>query len=304
MRIDMRSILMGLAFVFMWSSAFTSARIIVADAPPVSTLALRFLISGSLGIALAAAMGQKVSLTRGQWVSVAVFGISQNALYLGLNFVAMQWIEAGFASIIASTMPLIVAFLGWAVFRDKLTPLALGGLALGFAGVGLIMGTRISGGVDLTGLALCLLGAFALAVATLSVRNATGGGNLLMVVGLQMLVGAAAIAPFGLAFEDHSVTWSWQLIAAFVYTTLIPGLAATWVWFALVGRIGPIRASTFHFLNPFFGVSIAAILLGEQLGLLDLVGVVIITLGILAVQLAKHKPVPSVSRAKQAADSV
>ena len=240
---DFRALLMGLAFAFMWSSAFTSARIIVADAPPISTLALRFVISGLIGIALAAALGQKISLSRGQWSSVVVFGVSQNALYLGLNFVAMQWLEAGFASIIASTMPLIVAFLGWAVFRDRLTPLALFGLVLGFAGVGLIMGTRISGGVDLTGLALCIVGAVALAVATLSVRNASGGGNLLMVVGLQMLVGAAVLAPFGLVLETHEVTWSWKLVAAFVYTTLVPGLAATWVWFALVGRIGPVRAS-------------------------------------------------------------
>ncbi|HCQ66223.1 MAG TPA: EamA family transporter [Rhodobacteraceae bacterium] len=288
---DLRAIFMGLAFAFMWSSAFTSARIIVADAPPITTLAVRFVISGLIGMAIAAALGQKIRLTRGQWISVVVFGISQNALYLGLNFVAMQWLEAGFASIIASTMPLIVAFLGWVVLREKLTPLALGGLVLGFAGVGLIMGTRISGGVDLTGLALCIVAAIALAVATLTVRTASGGGNLLMVVGLQMLVGALVLAPFGLAFEDHTVTWSWQLVAAFAYTTLVPGLAATWVWFALVARIGPMRASTFHFLNPFFGVTIAALLLGETLGVLDVVGVAIVTAGILAVQISRQKPV-------------
>ncbi len=287
---DLRAILMGLAFAFMWSSAFTSARIIVADAPPITTLAVRFVISGLIGMAIAAWLGQKIQLTRGQWMSVVVFGVSQNALYLGLNFVAMQWLEAGFASIIASTMPLIVAFLGWVVFREKLGALALTGLVLGFAGVGLIMGTRISGGVDLLGLALCVIAAIALAVATLTVRTASGGGNLLMVVGLQMLVGALVLAPFGLVFEDHAVRWSWQLVAAFTYTTLVPGLAATWVWFALVGRIGPVRASTFHFLNPFFGVTVAAVFLGERLGILDVVGVAIVTIGILAVQLARQKP--------------
>ncbi len=287
---DIRAILMGLAFVLMWSSAFTSARIIVADAPPLTTLAVRFVISGLLGMAIAAGLGQKIQLTRGQWISVVVFGVSQNALYLGLNFVAMQWLEAGFASIIASTMPLIVAFLGWIVFREKLGALALSGLVLGFVGTGLIMGTRISGGVHLGGLALCVIAAVALAVATLTVRTASGGGNLLMVVGLQMLVGAAVLAPFGLALEDPSVTWSWQLVAAFTYTTLVPGLAATWVWFALVGRIGPVRASTFHFLNPFFGVTVAALFLGETLGVLDMIGVAIVTVGILAVQLARQKP--------------
>ncbi|MGB2215017.1 MAG: EamA family transporter, partial [Paracoccaceae bacterium] len=51
---------------------------------------------------------------------------------------------------------------------------------------------------------------------------------------------------------------------------------------------GAVKAATFHFLNPFFGVLIAAALLGEKIGLLDYVGVVIIALGILAVQLSKQ----------------
>jgi drug/metabolite transporter (DMT)-like permease len=78
------------------------------------------------------------------------------------------------------------------------------------------------------------------------------------------------------------------LIVAFVYTTLVPGLAATLVWFLLVGRIGAVKASTFHFLNPFLGVAIAATLLGERIGMLDVVGVAIIAGGILAVQLSRQ----------------
>ena len=76
---------------------------------------------------------------------------------------------------------------------------------------------------------------------------------------------------------------------AFIYTTLVPGLAATFVWFWLVNRIGATRAATFHFLNPFFGVAIAALLLGEPLGRQDLIGVAIITAGILAVQLSRQR---------------
>ena len=83
------------------------------------------------------------------------------------------------------------------------------------------------------------------------------------------------------------ITWSPILIAAFAYTIFVPGVIATVVWFMLVRRIGAVRAATFHFLNPFFGVAVAAVLLGEALGTLDIVGVVIITLGILAVQSSK-----------------
>ncbi len=287
---NIRAIFMGLAFAFMWSSAFTSARIIVAEAPPLYSLALRFLISGLIGVAIAKALGQSWHLTRAQWKAVLVFGLCQNALYLGLNFVAMQWVEASLAAIIASTMPLMVAFAGWTLFGDRLRPMAALGLVAGVVGVALIMGVRLSGGVDMVGVGFCFIAAAGLTVATLSVRQASTGGNLMMIVGLQMFVGAAVLFIFAAFLESPSFTPSLRLAAAFSYTVLVPGLLATWVWFALVSEIGAIKAATFHFLNPFFGVAVAAVLLGEALGWLDILGVAVITVGILMVQLSKQHP--------------
>ncbi len=286
---DLRAIAMGLAFALMWSSAFTSARMIVAEAPPLLALAARFLFSGLIGVGIALAAGQSWRLTRPQWRATLIFGLCQNALYLGLNFTAMQWVGASVASIIASTMPLMVAFLGWAVFRDRVPPLGLAGLIAGVVGVGIIMGARLSGGVDPLGMALCFAGALALSIATLTVRGASGGGNVMMIVGLQMFVGAAILVVASALFEHWAVHWSPRLIGAFAYTVIIPGVLATWIWFKLVGRIGAVKAATFHFLNPFFGVAIAALVLGERLGMLDLVGVAVITAGILAVQLSKQR---------------
>ncbi len=284
---DFKALLMGLAFAFMWSSAFTSARMIVADAPPLFALSARFLVSGLIALGLARMMGETLRLTRSQWRATIIFGLCQNAAYLGLNFIAMQWIEASAAAIIASTLPLMVALAGFVFLGDRLKPLAAAGLVAGFGGVVLIMGARFTGGLDPLGVALCVLAAMALTVATLALRGASSGGNVMTVVGLQMLIGAGALIGPALAFETLAVNWTPRLILAFLYTTLIPGVAATWVWFKLVQRIGMIRGATFHFLNPFFGVAIAAALLGEGLGLIDILGVAIIMAGILAVQLSK-----------------
>lgn len=273
----------------MWSSAFTSARMIVADAPPLSALAIRFLISGLLAVLVARSLGQSWRLTRAQWIATLIFGICQNALYLGLNFVAMQTIEASLAAIVASTMPLLVALAGWVFLGERVRALGMAGLIAGMIGVALIMGSRLTAGVDLYGLLLCGVGVLALTFATLMVRGATSGGNVLMIVGLQMLIGSFTLGVVALGSEEWVVHWTPRLIGAFAYTTLIPGLAATYVWFWLVNRIGAVRAATFHFLNPFFGVAIAAVLLGEALGLLDVIGVVIIAAGILAVQMSKAR---------------
>jgi drug/metabolite transporter (DMT)-like permease len=284
---DIRAIAMGLTFALIWSSAFTSARIIVADASPLAALALRFFLSGLIGVAIARALGQTWRLTRDQWRATIVFGVCQNAIYLGLNFYAMQTVEASLASIIASVMPLMVAFAGWIVFRDRLPTLGVIGLVLGVAGVVIIMAARMQSGVDLVGVGLCVFATAALTVATLSMRSMSSGGNLMMVVGLQMFVGAGALAVISGLTETIRVTVTPELIAAFAYTTLGPGLLGTWLWFMLVARIGAVKATAFHFLNPFFGVAIAALLLGERLGAQDVIGVAIIAAGILAVQLSR-----------------
>ncbi len=286
---DIRAILVGLAFALMWSSAFTSARIIVTDASPLMALSARYLISGLLGVGIALAMGQTWRLTPAQWRATIIFGILQNAVYLGLNFVAMQTVQASLAAIIASTMPLLVGLATWLFLGEKLKPLGIAGLVAGVIGVTIIMGARINGGVDLMGVLLCGVGALALTAATLMVRGATSGGNFLMVVGLQMLVGCITLSIATVLFETPRISPSWPLLGAFVYTCLVPGLLATVVWFWLVNRIGATRAATFHFLNPFFGVAIAWLLLSEPLGTQDIVGVVVIAFGILAVQLSRQR---------------
>jgi len=110
-------------------------------------------------------------------------------------------------------------------------------------------------------------------------------------VGLQMWVGSAVLAVVALVTEPLVVRLNWPMALAFVYQLLIPGLAATFLWFTLVKRVGAVRASTFHFLNPFFGVAVAAALLGEHVSGTDILGVLIAMAGILAVQWSRQAAV-------------
>ena len=230
-RPDILAVVMGIAFALIWSSAFSSARIIVLDASPLTALAIRFAISGVTGVICAMALGQSLRLKRDQAKAMVTFGICQNSIYLGANFVAMQWIEASFAAIIASSLPLIVAFLNWQFFGRKTGWIGISGLIAGFLGVAIIMESRIGTGLHITGALICIVGALALAIATMTVQTASTGGNLLMIVGLQMFVGSIVIAIPAILFEDPYLNWSWQFGLAFTYTTIFPGLMATLLWF-------------------------------------------------------------------------
>ncbi|AXC49268.1 DMT family transporter [Paracoccus suum] len=285
---DFKSIVMGLLFALIWAAAFTATRIVAIAFPPLTALVLRFALSGLIGVGLAMAMGQRAQFSRDEWRGILVFGLCQNALYLGLNWSAMQWVEASAASIIASMMPLIVALIGWLVLGERLRPLAIAGLITGFVGVAIIMGVRLQHGLSVPGTIMCLFAVVALAVATLSVRGAGAGRNVMMAVGLQMAVGAVALLPFALALEwGRPWVMDGSVAAALGFSILVPGLAATWIWMRLVTRIGAVRAATFHFLSPFLGVAIAAALLGERFGPSDVIGAAIIAAGIFMVQILR-----------------
>lgn len=287
-RVDWGAMALGVTFALIWSSAFTSSRIVVEYWPPFLVLSARFLFSGAVALGIGLAVGQRIRLTAAEWRAVVLFGICQNALYLGLFHEAMRTLEAGLAAIIASSLPLFVAALGRVFLGQRLSGLAVAGLVAGFAGVLVVMTGRLGHGLDWRGIAACVVGVIALAVATLTLRNAAASGKLWIVVGLQMLVGAATLFPASLILETWDVTVTPRFVAAFLYSALISGVVATMIWFVVVRRIGATRAATFHFLNPFFGVAIAAAVLGEHVTGRDLLGVAIVMAGILAVQLGRR----------------
>ncbi|MEO1318051.1 MAG: EamA family transporter, partial [Pseudomonadota bacterium] len=68
---------------------------------------------------------------------------------------------------------------------------------------------------------------------------------------------------------------------------LFPGIVATLLWFVLVKRVSAAGASTFHFLNPVFGVAFAYILLSEPISGTDALGVAAVAAGILIVNRAR-----------------
>jgi drug/metabolite transporter (DMT)-like permease len=177
---DWKSGALGVVFVAMWASAFTAARLVVTDAPPFLALSVRFAISGGVALAIGWAVGQRIRLSRAQWGAVAVFGICQNALYLGLNFEGMRTVDASVAVIVAALLPLTVAGLGRVFLGERLGLIAVLGLFAGFGGVLLIMSARVGAGADAWGVALCVAGGVALAVATLLAGGAAKGGNLWM----------------------------------------------------------------------------------------------------------------------------
>src|SRR5882672_4313502 len=140
--------LMIAAFCVSWSSAFAVAKLALADCPPLLLLMSRFLLAGAIILGAAALSRTPWRLARRDIAVLALLGVANNALYLGLNYVGMRSISAGLSALIVSANPVLTAVLATAFLGERMTWRKVAGLLLGLAGVAFIVENRIAGGSD------------------------------------------------------------------------------------------------------------------------------------------------------------
>ena len=278
---EFKHILLGVGFALIWASAFPSAKIAVQFSPPFFFLFLRFTLAGLFSIILGTYLGQSLQLDRKSLIWIMVFGFIQNGLYLGLIFLALTKIDSNVSVIIASILPLTVAFFSWVFFKSKLSFLGLSGLFVGLIGVLLIMLQRVEKEYEMLGIILCIMGLLATTFSTLIITKINiNKNNILIVVGLQMLAGSLFLLPLSYFFEVWSISFNMTFLFTFLYIAAFPGIIGPVIWFYLQKEIGAVKYSSFHFLVPFFGIAISYFLLGETLTFSDMIGVIVIILGL------------------------
>jgi len=278
-------LLLIVLFCLLWSSAFAAAKIALVDCPPLFLLAARFALAGALMIGVAWAVDGRPRLTRRDLASLVLLGAMNNAVYLGLSWSGMVTVSSGFAAVIVSTNPILVALLAAGVLGERLTWRKVAGLALGFVGVALVLRSRLGGGLeDLHGTILVVGGLLALVVGTVMFKRLAPGGGLWVGNGVQSLAGGVLILPAALLLEDPAaIRMTPALAGGFAYMVFAISIGCYAIWFHLLGSRSATAASALHFLMPPLGLLFGWVILGEAVPLLDLAGVVPIAVGILLV---------------------
>src|SRR5262245_8965916 len=279
------------AFCVSWSSAFAVAKLAMADCPPLLMLMARFLIAGSIILVAAAALRTRWRLSRRDLAVLALLGIANNALYLGLNYVGMTGISAGLSAMIVSANPVLTAVLAAVFLSERMTWRKAAGLVLGVAGVGFIVEHRIAGATDsATGIAFTVAALSAMVGGTILFKRLKPQGSVMLGNGVQNLAGGLALVPFAFTFESvGDVVPSWRLVLALGYLVLVVSVCTFLLWFHLLTVSGATAASAYHFLMPPLGVLFGWLLLDERVAWPDLLGIVPVAIGIYLVTRASQR---------------
>jgi drug/metabolite transporter (DMT)-like permease len=145
-----------------------------------------------------------------------------------------------------------------------------------------VVESRMTGGVDHPiGIVFLLMALVSLVGGTILYKRFAPTGGLWVGNGVQSLAAGLATLPFASAFENvGDIVPSWRLLASLAYLALFVSVFAYLLWFHLLNVSGATAASSYHFMMPPLGLLFGWLLLGEQVALTDLVGIVPVAIGI------------------------
>ena len=274
-------VLIGL-FCLLWSFAFVAGKVGVTDCPPLILLAARFLLAGVLIAGISVLRRDRFDLSPRDVAVYALLGLANNALYLGLGYTGLKTVSAGIGGLVVSANPVFTAALAALFLGEIMTWRKAFGLLLGVAGVTFIVWHRLAVGSDhLEGLLFTLASLASIVAGTILFKLLAPKGSLWIGNGIQNLAGGLALLPFAAAFANvGDIVPSARLLGAFAFLVLGGSILAYLLWFHLLKVCGATAASAYHFLMPPLGMLFAWLVLGEQVELRDLLGIVPVALGI------------------------
>jgi drug/metabolite transporter (DMT)-like permease len=212
---------------------------------------------------------------------LTILGIVSSAVPFALFAWAAMTITAGTAAVTNATAPLFGALVGFLWLGDRLRRAQVAGLAIGFAGILILLWDRIAISVDGAPLAIvaCLAAALCYGIAVnFTKQRLTGVSALVSSTGSQV-VSAILLLPLAIIYwpaeSPSSISWLSALALGIVCTGI-----AYLIYFRLIARIGPAKAITVTYLAPVFGMIWGEVFLHEPVTAGMLAACAVIVLGI------------------------
>lgn len=278
-----------LTLYLVWGSTYLAIRVGVHDLPPALFAGVRFVISGLLLGAFARASGQRFPRALSEWRLIAIMGILLLAGGNGLVVVGEQWVPSNQAALLVATTALWLAALGTLGAQGQ--PLGrhtAAGLAAGFAGVALLLfpdGEKFSF-IHLGGQFVILLAALLWSLGSIYGKRQPQSTPPLMSAALQMLLGGLFLCGVGaLGGEMQAWVWSVRGLGALAYLIVFGTLGfVAYIW--LLHNVAPAQLGTYAYVNPAVAVLLGGWLLGETLTAVQLMGMGVILMAVIAVTLS------------------
>ena len=276
-----------LIFVLIWSTGWIVARFARDYADALTFLSVRYALAGAALLAFALVSRAQWPQGRAEWGHALFSGILLHGIYLGAVWWAIRHgLPASISALIAALQPILSTLLAPALLGERIGPLRWLGVAIGFAGLVVVLSPNLFG-VSQEALAvvwpLLLLNAIAMVSVTLGTfyqKRYIHSGDLRTVTVLQYAAALAVTLPAAYLLEPMRIVWNTTMVLTMAWSVLALSIGAIALLLLLIRRGEVSRSAQLIYLVPPAASLQASMLFGEQLSLVQIAGMVLTVLGV------------------------
>lgn len=278
-------------FVVLWSTGFIGTKLGAAGAEPFTFLCLRFALV--LAVLLPLSWWRTAPrLTTSQRNHALVVGLLVHATYLGgIMWALRAGMSANVSALIVSLQPILTAVLVGVMLGERVTKRHWAGLAMGCVGTLLVVGPKLAqtagSGITLATFGSVVLALFAITCGTIYQKRFASGLDLVSGALWQYVGALAIVLPLSWLFETREVVWTPAFVGALVWLVLVLSLGAMSLLMMLIRENAVSRTSALFYLVPVTTALMAYVAFGEQLSLVQGVGLVVVSIAVLLMQAEK-----------------
>lgn len=280
----------GLLFAILWSSASTATKLGLQSAQPFVIALARFFLAGCVMLAVVHGLLRQRLPRQKEWMQIAIYGLLNISIYLGLYVVAMQRVSAGLGSLAVAVNPVMISFISTLWYKQKMKAANYISLLLCTLGVFIAAYPLLENsyaGID--GILILLASMLAYSLGAIYYAHKKWSDlHLLTINGWQTVIGGLFLVPvLVLTYVPSKNSFDVKFVTSIVWLAIPVSIGAVQFWMILLKK-SAVTASYWLFLCPIFGFLIAAITLREPVGFYTLLGIVLVLIGLFVVQRAKR----------------
>jgi drug/metabolite transporter (DMT)-like permease len=268
-----------------WSSTWLAIKIGLRDLPPISFVAIRFLIAIFVLVAVSIGRTHLLPRRRDDYIVLALTGVLMFAINYTLLFWAELHVSSGLAAVLQATIPIFgMVFAHWMLPDEPLRLPRLAGAIIALGGVSVICGRLLgfNGSLAFWGGVAVVVGAASAAFANVLVKARSMQLAPAMLAAWQMTFGTAPLLLLGLAHDGNPVRFHWTLSSLFclLYLAVIGSALTFLLLYWLLPRLTVAQLQSISLITPPGAVMLGWLLGGETFPISFLLGAGLVLVGV------------------------
>ncbi|WP_340113384.1 DMT family transporter [Maribellus mangrovi] len=283
----------ALGAAFFWSFSFIWFKIAYLGYEPITVVIFRLAISAVLMGVIAGALKRfQLPAKKDIWLFILMSLFEPFLYFIGESY-GLMYISSTVAAVIVATIPLFTPVAAWFFHREKVRWMNIVGLLFSFIGVGLVvLNGSFRFDASPLGVALEFMAVFAAISYSIVLRSLVGRYNTMSIIAWQNIIGVVMFLPLWLGFEFQdfiSKPFHPQAFRAIVFLAVFSSTLGFVFFTQAIRNLGVNLSNTFINLIPVFVAILSFFILKDNLGIQQIVGIVIVVSGLFLAQIRQRR---------------